>query len=318
MSIAWTTVAVLTLLLPGFLFFVTLYLPERFSRDIPKSPLGQLAGTLLVAFSLHGIFYITWPLLLRILPWNLPAIDVYFMLSAIQPPSDRRDLHALAEHFAQYKLNIIAYVLWSSGVGGLGGLLTGRWMGAAGGRLLAKHTWSTDLRFPEDPGELVTYAHVMTTIRQQDLVLMYSGALEDMTLSASGQVSYIVLLYARRGYMLLRQDGPVTSEALAWPTIGKQVARGDQALYRRLYLHGDQISNVVFETVRSPEATSVKRMDTADFAVFHKHAGESRQPSVSRPEAEERPESPVQAPRSVWARVVEPAKRVLRFVRRWQ
>ena len=42
MAIAWTTVAILVLLLPGSLFFTELHAPSQFSRNTRKpSPFAQ-------------------------------------------------------------------------------------------------------------------------------------------------------------------------------------------------------------------------------------------------------------------------------------
>ena len=58
MSIAWGSLVLLVVLLPGVLFFVGIYWPEQFTRETEvRSPLGQLAGALLVAFLVHGIAY---------------------------------------------------------------------------------------------------------------------------------------------------------------------------------------------------------------------------------------------------------------------
>lgn len=60
MSIAWGSLVLLVVLLPGVLFFVGIYWPEQFTRESePRSPLGQLAGALLVAFVVHGLAYTT-------------------------------------------------------------------------------------------------------------------------------------------------------------------------------------------------------------------------------------------------------------------
>ncbi len=59
MSLAWGTVALLAFLLPGFLFFVGIYMPEKFTRDAaPRSVLGQLAGTILISVAIHGALFV--------------------------------------------------------------------------------------------------------------------------------------------------------------------------------------------------------------------------------------------------------------------
>jgi hypothetical protein len=58
MSLAWATVVLVVLLLPGILFCVAVYIPEQFTRDMaPKNALGQLAGVVLVSFVVHGLLF---------------------------------------------------------------------------------------------------------------------------------------------------------------------------------------------------------------------------------------------------------------------
>jgi hypothetical protein len=56
-SIAWSTVAVLALLLPGLFFSAGLSTPERFSRDLaPRNPVVALAAVVLVSMLVHAAF----------------------------------------------------------------------------------------------------------------------------------------------------------------------------------------------------------------------------------------------------------------------
>lgn len=81
MSLAWSTVALLVLLLPGFLFFVGLYLPERISRDIvPGGTLTQLGGVVLVAFFIHALVFAFHTSACGLWSW-LPCIRFDYALS---------------------------------------------------------------------------------------------------------------------------------------------------------------------------------------------------------------------------------------------
>ena len=51
MSIAWATVVLVVLLLPGFVFFWGFYAPNQVTREtVPGSPLDQLAGVVIFEF----------------------------------------------------------------------------------------------------------------------------------------------------------------------------------------------------------------------------------------------------------------------------
>ena len=58
MSIAWATVVIVVLLLPGFAFFWGLYSPNQVTREVsPASPLAQLAGVVIISFLFHACAY---------------------------------------------------------------------------------------------------------------------------------------------------------------------------------------------------------------------------------------------------------------------
>ena len=58
MSIAWGSLVLLVVLLPGVLFFVGLHIPEKFTRDaVEQSALGQLAAVLCVSLFAHGALF---------------------------------------------------------------------------------------------------------------------------------------------------------------------------------------------------------------------------------------------------------------------
>lgn len=51
MSIAWATVVLVVLLTPGFAFVWGFYAPHQVTREsVPASPLGQLAGAVVLSF----------------------------------------------------------------------------------------------------------------------------------------------------------------------------------------------------------------------------------------------------------------------------
>lgn len=145
MSIAWSTIAFLVLLLPGFLFLVGIYLPENFTRETaPKSALGQLAATVLIALFVHGSVYA----ISQSLPFGwLPNIDLEEVLHLLQvEPLPHSEFQSIVLGIERYRVWILGYVLATSGLG----LLLGRELGCliVSGRLrgLAEHAWVYDLR----------------------------------------------------------------------------------------------------------------------------------------------------------------------------
>src|ERR1700737_1836673 len=81
MSLAWGSLVLLVVLLPGVLFFVGLYIPEKFTRDaIERSALGQLAGVLFIALLVHGFLYAIGPAYCGKV---IPCVDIQLFLRAL-------------------------------------------------------------------------------------------------------------------------------------------------------------------------------------------------------------------------------------------
>jgi len=260
-AIAWTTVATLVLLLPGFLFFTGLSWPEQFSRDTtPKSPVGQLAAIVLVALGVHGAM----GLLLQaagVTGLPLPRVDYRLLLSVLQPgAAGAADLSELSQNMQRYHLAILAYVASTVMGGFLVGWTTsqlalGTWFHQSGrvrrrplGSLL-EHAWVYDLTTFGDRHFAPTYAHILTKVQEGDRRLMYRGPLHHFALQRDGRFSYLVIRRAERTYLTLDESGVAAPGHL----IGVSRTQGDvdSLLEARevdfLYVDGSEVTNVVFE-----------------------------------------------------------------------
>lgn len=145
MSIAWSTVAFLVLLLPGFLFFVGLYLPENFTRETaPRSALGQLAATVLIAFAVHGLLYaLSFSIPFR---W-IPEIRLDYLLQLLQVEAlNDQEFEEIIRQIEAYRWWIVSYVLGTSALGLGAGYETGCLIVRGPLRRLAEHAWVYDLK----------------------------------------------------------------------------------------------------------------------------------------------------------------------------
>jgi len=250
MSLAWTTLAVVVLLLPGILFFVGLFLPEKFTRDVaPGNVLGELGAAVLVAVVVHGcaVLFLNSPL-------NVfaPRPSVAILLGALQLNGDGGpDLGEIALSLSSHVGAILAYILSSSLVGTGLGATTG-WLIVRGPlRRLAKHRWVYDL-IDDNPGNL-TLAYVLTTVQNGASVLMYRGFLKAFALAPDGRFSYLVLSECYRYLMDLSPPSPTTTPQSEWREIGASSGidqSGSSAISNVLVVEGEDIANVVFDRVR--------------------------------------------------------------------
>jgi hypothetical protein len=250
-SLAWTTVVLLVLLLPGFLFFVGLYSHERVSRDVaPGSTLGELAGVVLISVVAHGI-------LLPLIDWLagylvfLPVVSIKLLLSTLQLGSEHGPRPAdLDAQLNGSVLWIVGYVILTSVTGFLGGSVVGRMIVRGEFRFAVKHAWVYDLLEADSAGGPV-HAFVLTDVRQEEKVLMYRGFVKEFYVARDGTISYLVLKECQRYYMILAKKDIQTSATNLWQTIGSShLPDGNAAEQRKwswMVLAGKDVANVVFD-----------------------------------------------------------------------
>ena len=213
MSIAWGSLVLLVLLLPGVLFFVGVYFPEKFTREAEqRSPLGHLAAVLTIATGVHGIAYVVLVGLCHRWTW-IPCIDVEALLRLIG--ADRADLASSRRMLETHRVAILVYLGLTSAPGLAAGGFYGRRVVSGRWKRFTRHEWVYELS-PDG----WTYAYVMTHIRDDNRVLMYQGFLRAFGLQQDGRFSYLVLRNVKRYYMVLGASGPTTSHPATHRILG--------------------------------------------------------------------------------------------------
>lgn len=260
MSLAWSGIVLLLLLLPGVLFFVGLYFPERFTRDIvQRSLLGQLAGTLLISFVVHAVLYLLTQKLCGFAPL-LRCIDlgIFFGILGLDGATAEAR-RVLAGQLAEAALPAASYIVIAAGSGTLLGWLTGTMVVHGKLRFLVPHTWLYQLQL--GAADAITVAYVMTHVMHERRILMYKGFLSGFGLQRDGRFAYLVLTDVSRYYMLFEDAGPTTTVREQWKSIGAS-AEPRRSLF---VIEGEDIANVVFDRypLQSPtRIEDVNRMIT--------------------------------------------------------
>lgn len=255
MSIAWGSLVLLVVLLPGVLFFVGIYWPEQFTRETePRSPLGQLAGALLVAFVVHGFAY---SFLSSVCGGLFPCISISALLQTINlDPRDAVEVRRIGSMMRQFRWWILAYVTGTAVAGIVLGAVYGSLVATGKFRRFSRHHWIYTLSV-----DGLTYAYVLTNVGYDDRLLMYKGFLRAFGLQQDGRFSYIVLTDVTRMYMKLAETGSETSGMELQKIIGAsspgkvilpaEPTKSKKRVQSLFVIDGQDVSNAVFDVLET-------------------------------------------------------------------
>lgn len=264
MSLAWTTIAVLILLFPGFLFFFGLYFHERATREtIQASVLSELALTVLVAFVVHTLAYVGSSTTCQALP--IPCISLQHLFAVLQlEGAAQLGLGELGKVIDENIWWIFLYFALTGLGGFFAGLIASNSIVAGHLKGLSVHRWIYDL-IPDD--EHLVYAHVLTNLHHNGRIVVYRGFLHHFYFTKDGKVSYLVLSNCSRYYLLLNEQAIDTSPTAQWSRIGHThgnlTADPESRLSTFMMIEGENIANVVFDRHRAAVLTRVSEEEVA-------------------------------------------------------
>jgi hypothetical protein len=233
-SIAWTTLLIIALLMPGISFFVGYWTRERYSHEIVNSTaVGEIGMAVFVATSIHLLaWWFLWCF------WDFSPSFYFRPLSdyATAPP------WLVLDQFFNRLWPSLIYLLATSIMGFVIGLATA-WLVMFGLlRWLAAHPWAYDLIREGQLRGTVT-AYVLTNITENNRTLKYSGHLEEFFLEKNGCFSYVVLKDCQRYYMIFDGDAPKTGPREKLFRIGNSTDKK----FEHLFIDGKSIANILFD-----------------------------------------------------------------------
>ena len=303
MTLAWSTLVVLLVLLPGFFFFFGLGLPDRFTRiAVDRSPLSHVAGALFASALVHLSLVLVW----RTAGWPSPDLELLLRVmiggealkapggvgigAAVPGPASpaavRDTVHELALLLRSNSISILGYLLASCSLGAVYGAILGTaivnqwpffWR-------ISQHRWLFKLRL-HDGGARQTVASVMTSRHVSGVEklpganMILQGAINSFGVGVEGQIKYLVLQEpVQRFYLRYRPEAPVTT-ALESVRIGSTGSHRNHGYEldgpRLLYLPGEHIENVVFEQSERIDTAKSADWQVLDEAVKRKLASDS-------------------------------------------
>jgi hypothetical protein len=252
MSIAWTTIIIIALLLPGVFTFIGYSTTERFSRDIIKtSAVGEIGVAVLIAIVVHLIALGN----LTLLGFNLADF--------IWPLIDHEALpaSAIATLLAQRLPPVAIYVVVTAIAGGLLGWLIATAVIRGALPRLGKHKWIYAVMNASREG--IVTAYVVTTTAANNRVLMYRGVLKEFYLTLDGNLTYVVLASCSRFFMTFDKETPVLGEHA--PVFGPDQQERDSQFWDYLFIDGKNIANILVDPSQQINATpqGTKKLDEA-------------------------------------------------------
>lgn len=220
-SLAWSTILLLVLLVPGFAFAVGFSAPAGYGRDAtPRNPLAALTLTVIVAVFVHAIMSLVLGKVAE--RTQTPSLRVEWgkVADAVQLPSppagatpDIKDGDTAAERVGRelsgHGWQIALYVVGSA----LAGLVLGFYAGKpfAEGRWshLQEHPWASRIRTAETRNaSAINYAHVLADVSHQGGQLLYRGRVMYFSLRNDGSFASIVLAATEQRMLDLTGNAP--------------------------------------------------------------------------------------------------------------
>ena len=213
MALAFSTLVVLILLLPGILAVPGIYASDRLSRDVvPQSLLAQLAIFIIVATLVHLVFYSVINEYLAPLGWVPPVrLDIVFSFTSLGS-ANAQSSAILAKNIEENVDWIGGYLFLTSFAGfGLGyvfgkGILKGVFRFAATNSWLYDAVTATHRK--TDRNEVLGRDPVLTSVEHEGTRIIYYGVVHHCQFTPEGKLAYVVLSSPRRGCQRLRSRSP--------------------------------------------------------------------------------------------------------------
>ncbi|SEK62088.1 hypothetical protein [Nitrosovibrio tenuis] len=270
MSIAWATVVIVVLLLPGFAFFWGLYAPNQVTREVsPASPLAQLAGVVIISFFVHAFAYLTinTALCVNFPPIAVPCVDFDELSALVRidaftlPGTPHPTFRAMLDRYIFW---ILLYFLATGALTGLAGFGAGKLIEHGHLRGFTRHRYLFLLEKgrKSEESELVR-AYVLSRTQNLNTVVFYDGILQDFFAKADGTISYIVLHDANTSAMEITASGPAHSKN----SIPLDVESGVRTTKPFLVITSENIANVYFEPLNILRIESGEDAEALDKAI---------------------------------------------------
>jgi NADH:ubiquinone oxidoreductase subunit 5 (subunit L)/multisubunit Na+/H+ antiporter MnhA subunit len=233
MEVAWTTILVIALLLPGVFFFIGFASGGRYARETVKSSaLDAVGWAVFISIVIH------------LLAWGILSVLGFDLAANLKQIADHEKMQPwlLVDHVVRRIFAVSLYILITA----LAGLGLGCVAAEAANRgwlpFLVTHKWINQVRQSMKDG-LVT-AYVMTNTTQNNKVLMYKGILAEFFQKKEGQFEYVVLRGCSSYFMTFDDALPQTGTHRDLFANHPERSKG---AWDFLQIEGSNIANILFD-----------------------------------------------------------------------
>jgi len=200
MEVAWTTILIIALLLPGVFFFIGYASGNRYSREIVRSSaIGEVGWAVFIDILSH------------LLEWWILYFFGFDLAATVKRVADYGggiSYDAFVGRVVRLLPRVAGYILATAIAGLIFGCLAAG--AVSSGRLpfLETHKWINQVRRSMKTGLVTTY--VMTNTMQNNKALMYKGILAEFFQKKEGQFEYVVLKSCSSYFMSFDDNSPQT------------------------------------------------------------------------------------------------------------
>jgi hypothetical protein len=300
MAIAWSTLIVLVLLIPGLVAVFGVYVSDKVSRDVvPQTLLPQLAVLITVSVFVHSVAYL---LLNKSFHHEaIPQIDLAVVSSVPSIGNNAASTYKdLVKNIDTYAWWIATYFIVTAVAGFWLGRLFGYLIAKGPLRALAVHSWLYDTLICAHKGDRSKVrCYVLSNVEHNGARVIYFGTVYHFQFSLEGKLSYLVLADASRGLLMLNEGKirTVGVEENIWSLMPERIASATALSEQKtrpslLFIEGDYIANVFFTSqpwqVSKDDLQSLEQKVQAKAKEENVAAGSSSplpQPALDRTEA---------------------------------
>lgn len=280
MALAWSTVAILFVLIPGYSFYLGLFSTRQYSYDVaPKNIINQLATIIMSSVFVHTLMIFLTNIIY--LSGYTPKVSLPNVMKILQMGSNtvvNQELDILTNNVSIHFFWIIGYTMLASIVGTwLGSIVIRnavffayktknenvllRFLGNISGWLLVNEWIYSFVEIDNHKqANSSSFAYILSKVSESGVNLVYKGVIKDFSLNKDGKINYILLSSPSRSLLSIcktEENAIDPKKFLTLTTKPVEIGRSSSSKQNSdIFISGDEIANIVFTSYEFKEKDS--------------------------------------------------------------